>query len=165
MTGVQTCALPISFPDRWEPVELLLRDVRAVDPTLAFLGGRWWMFVHLPEGDPSENDELHLYVADRPQGPWRAHRRNPVKSDVRGARPAGRIFTLDGRHYRPGQDCSVRYGHAVIVHRIEHLSETAYREEEVGRIVPDHGLGAVHTLNHAGALTVADATFTRPRWR
>ena len=79
----------VAFPDRWEPVDILLHDVRGVDPTVVCLDGRWWMFLHLPEGDPSENDELHLYVADRPQGPWRAHRRNPVKSDVRGARPAG----------------------------------------------------------------------------
>src|SRR5262249_51787369 len=155
----------VAFPDRWEPVEVLLHGVRAVDPTVACIDDRWWLFVHLPDRDPSENDDLHLYVADRPQGPWRPHRRNRGRSDVRSSRPAGRLLAIDGRYYRPAQDCSVRYGHAVVVHRIERLSETEYHEEKVGRIVPHRGLRAVHTLNRAGALTVVDAALGRWRWR
>ena len=43
--------------------------------------------------------------ADTLLGDWKPHRRNPVKTDVRSARPAGRLFRA-GRQslYRPGAD-------------------------------------------------------------
>ena len=38
----------------------------------------------------------HVFHADSPFGPFTPHRRNPVKSDVRSARPAGKLFTWNG---------------------------------------------------------------------
>ncbi len=46
------------------------------------------------------------------EGPWEPHRRNPVKCDVRGSRPAGTPFVHGGELYRPAQDGSKRYGKA-----------------------------------------------------
>ena len=42
----------------------------------------------------------------------------------------------NGLLYRPAQDCSVRYGYATVVHQIERLSRTEFREHEVARIEP-----------------------------
>jgi hypothetical protein len=154
------------FPFDWELQEVLLDGVRAYDPTLVEIGGRWWMFVNLALEGGSSWDELHLFHADRPQGPWKAHPRNPIKSDARAARPAGRIFEHQGSLYRPGQDCAAGYGRAVALHRIVRIDLREYVEIETGRILPDWSphLAGVHTLNHAGALTVMDCIAREPRW-
>ena len=52
------------------------------DATLAEIAGVWRMFVNVAEEGASKNDELHLYYAETPLGPWRPHRRprNPPYS-------------------------------------------------------------------------------------
>lgn len=153
------------FPTRWTLDRVFFSDVRAVDATLAEIKGRWWMFVNIAESHAPLNDELHVYHAVTPLGPWVAHAGNPVKSDVRSARPAGRPFHFGGSWYRPAQDSSGRYGAAIVINRITRLDEKVFAEEEVGRLLPAWrpDLVATHTLNAAGGLTVIDAQ--RLRWR
>ena len=50
------------------------------------------MFVNVGIEGGEAHDELHLYSAPGILGPWKPHPRNPVKSDVRSARPAGRVY-------------------------------------------------------------------------
>lgn len=155
-----------SFPREWKLERVLLEDVRAVDATLHEQGGVWWMFANVAEEGVARNwDELHLFYADSPLGPWRPHRRNPVKSDARGARPAGRLFWRDGQLYRPAQDCSKRYGYAVAINRVERLDAEEFREREVWKILPGwrENVLATHTLNQAGRLTVIDCLLRRRR--
>src|SRR5690606_24256465 len=114
----------------WTLEGVLLDDIHAADATLHEIDGRWWMFVCSSAKGQHNWDELHLYHADSPMGPWAPHRRNPVKIDVRSARPAGRLFATDGL-YRPAQDCSVRYGYATAINRIRALSPSEFREETV----------------------------------
>jgi hypothetical protein len=89
-----------------------------------------------------------------------------VKSDVRSARPAGRLFRHGGHWYRPAQDCSVRYGYATVVHRIERIDREEYREVEASRIFPNWlpDMAGTHTLNAAGGLTVVDAWLKRRKY-
>jgi hypothetical protein len=154
-----------AFPEGWERERVLLAGVNAVDATLFERDGRWWMFVNMAVEGASLGDELHLYHAPSPLGPWEPHRQNPVKSDVRSARPAGRVFQSGGAWFRPGQDSSVRYGYAVVLHRIDELTPARYRETEVSRILPRwrRDVLATHTLNSAGGLTVVDALVRRNR--
>ena len=155
-----------AFPHRWELDRVLLSGLHAVDATLAEIDDTWWMFVNVAEPGASTWDELHVYYADSPLGPWTPHRRNPVKSDVRSARPAGRLFQHAGHWYRPAQDCSVRYGYATVVHRIERIDRDEYREVEASRILPHWlpGIVGTHTLNAAGGLTVVDAWLKRRKY-
>ena len=73
--------------------------------------------------------------------------------DIRGARPAGMPFTIDGRLFRPGQDCAATYGAAITIHEVMTLTETDFRESVATVLRPDrsgpfpHGL---HTLVHDG---------------
>jgi len=154
------------FPFEWELEEVLLGEVQAYDPTLAKIDDRWWMFVNIAAEGGSTLDELHLFHADRLQGPWKAHSRNPVKSDARSARPAGHIFGYRGSLYRPAQDCSIRYGRAVVLHRIVKIDLHEYVEVEASRILPDWDplVVGVHTLNHAGGLTMMDCLYRERRW-
>ncbi|MGH7603737.1 MAG: glucosamine inositolphosphorylceramide transferase family protein [Gemmatimonadaceae bacterium] len=157
----------VEFPYKWEFDRVLLRDVNAVDATLHCFDGRWWMFVNIALPGTSSCDELHIYYADTPLGPWLPHRRNPIKSDAGNARSAGRIFTRDGQFFRPAQDCSTRYGGSIIVNRMVRLDLEHYEEIEVSRILPDWepNLVATHTFNAVDRLTVLDAKRLRSRWR
>jgi hypothetical protein len=154
----------VSFPSQWKLERVLISDVTASDPTLAFLHGKWWLFANVPAyGTTWHHDELHVFHADSPLGPWTPHRNNPIKSDVRSARPAGRIFERNGQFHRPAQDCSKRYGYAVSINRILRLDDEAYQEIEVDRIVPNGvpTMIGVHTFNQAGDLTVIDCLLRR----
>ena len=153
----------VTFPSRWKLERVLLSGLAASDPTPAFVFGKWWLFAGIPVSGAGTSVELHLFYADSPLGPWTPHRANPVKSDVRSARPAGRIFENDGQFYRPAQDCSRRYGYAVSINRILQLNPDTYREVEVDKIVPtrDPTVVGVHTFNVAGDLTVIDCLVRR----
>jgi hypothetical protein len=145
------------FPERWLPDAVLLDDLAGVDPTVVNHDGRWWLFV----GDLRDQADarLHLFMADRLRGPWRRHLRSPVKDDLASARPAGTPFVVDGQLYRPSQDCSRRYGEAVVIQRVDVLTPEVYAETPVLRIEPDpagpypHGL---HTISAAGGRTLID---------
>ncbi len=154
-----------SFPGGWALCATLLRDVRATDATVAEVDGRWWMFANIAVAGASNNDELHLFYADSPLGPWVPHRRNPVKSDVQSARPAGRLFHLNGQLCRPAQDCSQRYGYAITIHQIHRLDPEEFRESAIARILPrwTAGLVATHTLNSGDGFTVIDGQRRRRR--
>lgn len=155
----------VRFPFDWRLECVLMHDLDAVDASVIEIDGRWWMFVAIAPEHGVENDQLHLFSAETPLGPWNPHPMNPVVSDVRRARPAGRVFRDATGWIRPSQDCSVRYGYAIGFNRITSLSETAYAEERVSTILPawTRGIEGTHTFNRAGGLTVIDAS--RPRFR
>lgn len=154
------------FPGEWKREHVLVENVWATDTTLLEHAGRWWMFTTI--GEPGNFDcdaELHIFHAPAPTGPWTPHRRNPVKSDVRSARGAGRFIRIGQRLYRPAQDCAWRYGHAIVLHEIQTLDESDYSERAVARIEPawTHGLLGTHTLNSVPGITVFDGLARRAR--
>lgn len=153
-----------SFPFEWELEKVLMTDVRAKDATLVEVDGLWWMFVSIAEN--CIPDELSLFYAESPLGPWTPHPRNPVKSDVRGSRPAGALFEWNGEIYRPAQNSAGRYGYAMSINRITKLDREGFKEEEVSTILPNwnKNLLGTHTLSIAGDLTVVDCLMKRSRW-
>lgn len=157
----------IRFPDEWRLEKVLLRGARFVDATIHRAGDTWWMFVNAGADGTELHDELHLYYADSLLGEWRPHPANPVKSDVRRARPAGLLFERDGALYRPAQICAPLYGTGISINRVLRLSREEYVEREEERILPTHpaGLLGLHTVNRAGDLSVVDAFLRRPRWK
>lgn len=157
-----------SFPFTWQPQQVLLEANSPLDATLAEVNGTWWMFVNIQEEGVAVNwDELHLYHAESPLGPWKPHARNPIVSDVRSARPAGHLFCSGDVLYRPSQDSSLRYGYATTINKIVALSPAEYRETEVAKILPDwdKDVIGVHTINSLDGITVIDCLTKRSRFR
>lgn len=161
----------LDFPARWEPVAELVRGRNVVDGTLHHDGRHWYLFACISES-PLDVDrrvwtDLFLFVADTPLGPWRAHPANPLLSDVRRARPAGKLFMHEGRLIRPAQDCSVEYGYAVVFNEVTRLDPEHYAERALGRIEPDwrHGLRGCHTYSAAAGVEIIDAKRLVARWR
>jgi len=150
----------IEFPYRWEFVHNLMENLAAYDATFVEYDQLWWMFVNIQQHSGASNwDELCLFYSDSPiSQDWHPHPRNPIVSDVRSARPAGRIYEQNGQLHRPSQNCSFRYGYALNINRILELTKTTYREQLVRTIEPNwsSSIRAVHTLNCVDGLTLID---------
>ena len=151
------------FPNEWKLETVLFEGIAARDATLFEVDGVWWMFVAI--ADTEFSDELHLYYSDSPLGPWKPHAKNPVKSDVRNSRPAGRPFFWKGDLYRPAQDSSQRYGYGMRINRVVQLTPSEFREEEVSQVLPQwrKDLRGTHTLNICDDLTVIDCLVHRKK--
>ncbi len=146
------------FPDRWVKLATLVANPDTVDATLFRYGHYWWLAGSQPAGKGA-NAELHLWYAPELTGPWSAHPGNPVKTDVRSARPAGTPFVHDGVLYRPAQDSSRTYGGRVIINRVLTLTPTAFREEPAATVSPDPAgpyADGLHTISAVGDLTLID---------
>jgi len=149
-----------SFPHEWDFVENLMTGIVLIDPTLLYYNKRWWLFGTRPEPSfTSTNDQLFLYSSETILSPrWDPHPQNPVVTNISNCRPAGCIFSRNGKFYRPAQNnASKQYGYAIKINEIEVLSETEYKEKEVFEILPDSkNLCALHTLNFTDDLIVID---------
>jgi hypothetical protein len=146
----------------WRFARTLLDGVAGVDPTLVRHDQRLWLFCTTLEQSEAA---LHVHWAHALAGPWHPHRRNPVKFDVRSARPAGAPFEHQGQLFRPSQDCSETYGGAVRINRIVRLTPDDYEEEAVAVLRPDANgpyPAGMHTLSAAGDWTLIDGK--RRRW-
>jgi hypothetical protein len=146
----------ISFPTQWEDAGVLVPGVAARDPSLFEHDGRWWLT--FTDGERGPFTHLHVWWADELLGEWHPHAANPVKIDLRSARPAGTPFHHDGALYRPAQDCSTTYGGAVAICRVHELTPTSFREEVIRVLAPRPGRyrHGFHTLSSVGDRTLVD---------
>jgi len=136
---------------------VLLDHIDAVDPTLINHHDKWWLFLTLRK---YSNTHLYIYYADELDGEYKPHPANPVKIDIRSARPAGLPFIHEGQLYRPAQDCSESYGKRVAINRIVKLTETEFDEEFVKYIGPlknSRYTKGFHTVFGLGRFTLIDA--------
>jgi len=148
----------VHFPLRWEFERTLLDGVRAVDTTIHLRNEMLWMFTNIGQPGASVQDELHLFYANSLYGPWEAHPQNPIVSDVRRARSAGRLFTNGQALFRPSQNSSISYGGSIVINAVEEMTTTAYRETKVEEIGPkwlNHAV-CTHTLNFNENFVVTD---------
>ena len=148
----------VEFPNRWRKVVTLLRDRPLVDATPFFFGGLWWLAAS-EVASKGKTSELHLWWAVELEGPWTAHAQNPVKVDVRSARPGGTPFVHEGVLYRPAQDCSITYGRRIVVNRVLELTPEQFREETASAFEPDKTgpfPAGLHTLSAVGDYTLID---------
>ena len=146
----------VEFPNRWVRVALLISDFAGVDCTVIRRDGLWWLFcVNRDRGDHA----LYVWHAKDLVGPWKPHSSNPVKIDIRSARPAGTPFIHEGYLIRPAQDCSRAYGGSIVLNRVIRLTTTEFREEPIARVQADlEGSypDGLHTLSAVGDFTLID---------
>lgn len=143
------------FPLKWRREACLISGIEAFDSTLLSRDGRLWLFVCERAWGSSSWDMLTLFHAEELTGDWLPHSRNPILLDATLSRPAGAIFTHDGRTLRPVQDCTRQYGGAVILCRLDALDRQEFRQTAVGQI--HCGRYGCHTYNrHHAGLEVID---------
>ena len=154
-----------SFPDDWQEDTVLLDDVAAYDPTIVERDGTFWLFYASGSRGSALDDELHLAFATTLRGPYTPHPSNPVKSDVMGSRPAGRLFDWNGKLIRPAQDSSGEYGYAVVFHEVTALTPTSFAETPLARLVPDWApkIRGTHSWDVLDDIVVTDAKRVLPK--
>jgi hypothetical protein len=154
------------FPRGWQRVATLVEDFDGLDPTVVRHDGRWWLFA--TDRVLGLNTKLWGWYADDLLGPWLPHGANPLKTDVRSARPAGTPFEFEGALYRPAQDDSWTYGGGITINRVLTLTPTQFLEEVATTISPYRDSPypeGVHTISSIGGLTMIDGKRTRFVWR
>jgi hypothetical protein len=140
-------------------------DLTASDTSLFHHENRWWLFTSIGE-DGSRNKNLFLFSGDKLSAEgWKSHRLNPIVSDARRARGAGKIFSADGKIFRPSQNCRPGYGYGLNINEITVLTEVSYGEKVIHSVEPlwDRELKGIHSYNSAGNMTIMDGCRRRRR--
>jgi hypothetical protein len=149
------------FPNSWVKEATLIKDFAGVDSTVFQYEGQWWLLATDENDGP--NHKLKAWHAPDLLGPWQPHVANPVKIDIRSARPAGTPFMHDGHLYRPSQDCSEIYGGKIVLNRVVQLTPTEFKEEQVAVIEPYKNSpypDGLHTISAVGNMTTIDGMKT-----
>ena len=148
------------FPLKWKHDRILINNIPVVDTTMFFHNKKWWIFACKAESDgTSQSDELMLFYSDNPLSEnWKSHILNPIVSDIRNARPAGKIFVMDDKIIRPSQNCFQTYGNSFSFNEIIKLNESEYEEKQLESFKPNwkNNLIGLHTFNYEKGCTVID---------
>jgi hypothetical protein len=148
------------FPYRWQFVMNLMENTIAVDSTLLYYSNQWWLFTAIPaKSEALPKVQLHLFHSENLlSNQWTPHSQNPIVSDSTTARPAGNIFSIDGKLYRPSQDTSKSYGAGILINEITILTESDYEEKCVRTIYPnwDKQIKGTHTYSRKDSLIAMD---------
>ena len=144
---------------QWTETAVLVPGFAGVDATLFQWQGVWWMFA--TDRDAGADSHLYAWYAPSPAGPWASHVLNPIKIDVRGARPGGTPFIHEGRLFRPTQDCSRTYGGRIVLMEVARLDPEGFQERIAGEVRPGNEVpwqDGLHTLSACGdGRTLLDA--------
>lgn len=135
---------------------VLLEGFPIVDSTLYHIENKWFIFL---VNQKKSHTHLEIYHSDDLKGQYVAHENNPVIVDCSKARPAGKLFELDGKLIRPSQNCTEHYGQSITLEEIDLLTDKQFSTKYLGEIKPirhcDYDKG-IHTINSDGNFTVFD---------
>jgi hypothetical protein len=148
------------FPDKWVAETPLLQG-RFVDTSVWWHDDLWWLLTTGADPD-SRCGSLLLFYSSSLTGGWRFHPANPISTDIRRNRGAGRVFWEGQRWIRPSQSCSPTYGHSLAFNEILELSERKYSEATIKVVTPVNELCGVHTYNYLDQVELIDSKVTTP---
>jgi hypothetical protein len=156
------------FPLKWELERVIMKNVVAVDTTIYKKDDTYWMFTNIRKHNgQSKHVELNLFsskelVSDN----WIPHPLNPVKTDIKSARPAGALFKDNNKLLRPSQNCSNYYGYGLNISEVTKLDESNFEEILISGIEPkwEKGISCTHSFNSVGQLFISDIKIKRSKF-
>ena len=111
---------------------------RLIDAILFHLDHVWYLFASI---SPEKSGELRLWKSTTLFGEFQEHENSPIAKDVRTGRMAGPIYFENGNLYRFAQNSEENYGGSVVILQISQISESNYKEREIGSIRVDKAIG------------------------
>ena len=84
-----------NFPEKWKLSKTIIRNVNAVDSSIIKYKNLWYLFTSINEYESTSADELFLFYSKSLFGEWMAHPLNPIISDARSARSAGKFILIE----------------------------------------------------------------------
>ena len=142
--------------NKWEKMKIEFPEKDLIDCTIIYYNEYYWLFsTRISTGS---NLNLHIYYSKTFPGDFKPHLLNPVKTDIRSARPAGTPFIYNNDLYRPSQDSSETYGGQLRINKITCLSPTCFSEESFRTISTFHKIfdKGIHTFAVAGNFILID---------
>lgn len=134
----------------------IIANMGLIDQTFLEYGKREWIFA-TDKDNPLFG--LKIFHREEKYGTWIAHKNNPVKEDIRTARPGGHFFKIGEKLYRPVQDSEKLYGNKVRIMEVTELTPDRFEEKEVAVLSskgnPPYELG-FHTFNVEDGFVVVD---------
>jgi hypothetical protein len=155
------------FPLKWDLEKVLMKNIKAVDSSILFQDNKYWLFCNITNSEEAfAQDELHLFYSDKlVSEEWIAHPKNPIVSDFKRSRPAGKIFRYKDKIYRPAQNGLKCYGYGIAINQVIEMTESSYEEKLVDSILPEweKDIIGTHTINSVGNLTIIDVLVRRKK--
>jgi hypothetical protein len=149
-TGEVTLYKSTTFPNKWEPVKNIIKNIRTSDIEIFKHNNIYWLFT---THGANLDDSLLIMYSDSLLGDWSIL----GVDDIPHSRPAGKIFNCNGKIIRPVQDCTKLYGYGLVFKSMD-VSKEGYDEEIIHRINPDWypEIIGTHTFNHNEDYIVID---------
>lgn len=104
---------------------------------------------------PDNLQDCFAYRADSVWGPYTQVGDKPFQTSKDSARHAGNFFKAYGQLYRPGQDCSERYGGGISIMEFDSTTCTEKKSFTLRPYSHNYNLG-LHTINFNEGLCVVD---------
>ena len=150
---------PVSFPDKWQKVKEIMKNVPMIDPSIIKFNNKWWVFYSLPGPNGRAMKELNVAYTDSLLNQWSEHPKNPVMVGIENSRPGGTPFLHNNCLHLPVQDCKKTYGRQINLLKIEKLTEKDFEAKKVDTIKPNfHKMysDGLHTLSECENITLID---------
>lgn len=123
-----------------------------IDSTIYMYKGRYFLYA---TKKPDTQENVFLYSADNFKCGYVEY--GCISEGKQQSRPAGNLFSVDGKLYRPAQNCVNIYGGGIEIMEIVSIEGT-YMEKHLFSIKPEsfnYNLG-IHTINFHNDLCVVD---------
>ena len=136
------------------PLHLLSEEPFA-DATICQVTGTHYLFTTKLPDTNSKSVMIYSFDYDKLRI---SGKHSEVDFPIVCGRNAGEVFYSNGNLYRPAQDCTLRYGHGVIIQKIS-FEDGNWKFSNVNSIYPKsyrYNQG-IHTLNNYKGLVVIDA--------
>ena len=151
----------VQFPDRWEYLYDIMRDVDAKDTMVFEHSGRWWLLTTMaPDGSNGQLAQLCVFSATSPLSKdWQPHPKNPVCFSPEFGRNGGLLRDADGTIFRVRQKQGfIQYGIMYSIAKITRLDTECYEEVTYCEVEPKFfpGLVGTHHMHSNGGITVFD---------
>jgi hypothetical protein len=149
-----------SYPLQWSLHKIVMVGQSCADTTIFQHGGAWWMFTNLSEdGFDDHCSELYAFKVDSPMlNEIIPHKLNPIVTDARTARNAGRIAVRDGKLTRVAQNNAYHYGYGFSLMEITELSLERYKERQIYAAKPGFvgGVTSTHQMDQLDGIHIFD---------
>ena len=95
----------------------MLDNYPGVDTTIIEYSGLFWMFTSNKKDGVWYN--LNLFFSDNLFSGWKPHPQNPIKTDIRSSRSAGRPFMYKNYIIRPSMNYSEKIEGSIVLNKIK----------------------------------------------
>lgn len=124
----------VSFPDKWEKVNVFVTGEGLADMTFVTNENNVYAVGCNVKDPPDQVLRLYKLAGNNR---LEESKISPIVDDASTARPAGRFFRLDGKLYRASQDCNDSYGGKFNILEVDTDFETYYNETLVRKVGVD----------------------------